>query len=180
MKKDIRNRHHFAWVMILALLIPWGRLEAISFSVSPIRVEHSVPAGGTITEAITIANADTAPAHIRVKVEDWWLTQDGAIAFGRAGSQSYSAASWIRVNPREFDLGPGQSQECPLFPFRSQGCSPRGLSGSHPLCQCASSPARRKTEADDVRRSHRHHRLSNGGEACSGGRDHWVVLQAGS
>jgi P pilus assembly chaperone PapD len=110
MKKDIRNRHHFAWVMILALLIPWGRLEAISFSVSPIRVEHSVPAGGTITEAITIANDDTAPAHIRVKVEDWWLTQDGAIAFGRAGSQPYSAASWIRVNPREFDLGPGQSQ----------------------------------------------------------------------
>jgi P pilus assembly chaperone PapD len=85
--------------------------EAISISVAPIRVEHNVPAGGSITEAISIVNDDTSPTHIRVKIEDWSLTQDGAISFAKGGSQPYSAAPWIKVNPREFTLGPGQSQD---------------------------------------------------------------------
>ncbi|MDH7499978.1 MAG: hypothetical protein QHH30_06280 [candidate division NC10 bacterium] len=85
--------------------------EAISIAVSPIRVEHHVPPGGTITEAITVSNDDPSPAYIRVRVEDWSLNQDGAITFAKGGSQSYSAAPWLRLHPREFTLRPGQSQD---------------------------------------------------------------------
>jgi len=84
---------------------------AVSLTVSPVRVEHNVPAGGSITDAISILNDDTSPAHIRVRIEDWSLTPDGAIVFAKPGSLPHSAAPWIRVSPREFSLGPGQSQQ---------------------------------------------------------------------
>jgi len=100
----------YSLLMVLSM-IPSVTGHAMSITVSPIRVEHNVPPGGSITEAITISNDDTSPAHIRVRVEDWSLSQDGAITFAKAGSQPYSASPWIRVNPREFALAPGQSQE---------------------------------------------------------------------
>jgi P pilus assembly chaperone PapD len=99
-----------AWLFFFLFLSSSGLAEAISISVAPIRVEHDVPAGGSLTEAISILNDDTLPVHIRMKIEDWSLTRDGAVSFAPGGSQSHSASPWIKVNPREFDLSPGQSQ----------------------------------------------------------------------
>ena len=99
-----------AWLFTLLLFAYLGPAEAISISVAPIRVEHNVPAGGNLTEAISILNDDSSPVHVRVRIEDWSLTKDGAVGFVPGGSQPFSAAPWIKVNPREFDLQPGQSQ----------------------------------------------------------------------
>lgn len=115
MRKSIADRSRCLWLAFSLLcglfLVSSCPAQAISISVAPIRVEHSVPAGGSITEAISVINDDTSPAHLRVKVEDWALTQDGAVNFAKGGTQPHSAASWIRVNPKEFTLGPGQSQD---------------------------------------------------------------------
>ena len=108
-ERIVRSKYP-AWLLSLLLLACSTAAEAISISVSPIRVEHNVPAGGNMTEGISISNDDPYPVHIRVKVEDWSLTKEGAVSFAPGGSQPFSAAPWIRVNPREFDLQPGQSQ----------------------------------------------------------------------
>jgi len=110
MKKRLSECSQIVWLLISLFLIPSKPVEAISISVAPIRVEHNVPARGSITDAISILNDDTSPVHIRVRIEDWSLTQEGAITFAKGGSQPYSAAPWIRINPREFTLEPGQSQ----------------------------------------------------------------------
>jgi P pilus assembly chaperone PapD len=114
MQKKMRKRFIRTGCLILLLslmsILPLAMAEAISISVSPIRVEHNVPAGGNLTEAISVLNDDISPVHIRVKIEDWSLTREGAVSFAPGGSQPFSAAPWIRVNPREFDLQPGQSQ----------------------------------------------------------------------
>lgn len=102
----------FPFILIgISLLAFLDSGEAISISVSPIRVEHQVPPGSSLTEAITIANDGTSPVFIRVKIEDWTLSPEGALNFYPGGTQAYSAGAWIRVNPKEFDLKPGESQD---------------------------------------------------------------------
>jgi P pilus assembly chaperone PapD len=110
MKKTNPVARQRVWLFFFLLLSSSGRAEAISISVAPIRVEHQVPAGGSLTESISILNDNTAPVHIRMKIEDWSLTPQGAVSFAPGGSQPYSASPWIKVNPREFDLYPNQSQ----------------------------------------------------------------------
>jgi P pilus assembly chaperone PapD len=110
MKKSLIRSEQMACLLFLALSLLTRSAEAISIRVSPIRVEHNATAGGSITEAISVHNEDTSPVHIRVKIEDWSLTQDGAVAFAPGGNQQFAAGSWIKVNPREFDLSPGQEQ----------------------------------------------------------------------
>jgi P pilus assembly chaperone PapD len=114
-KKKMRKPNILAGQMaclsLFLLLSSSGLAQAVSISVAPVRIEHNVPAGENVTEAISIANDDTLPVHIRVKIEDWTLTQDGAVSFAPGGTHPLSAASWIKVNPREFDLGSGQSQD---------------------------------------------------------------------
>ena len=110
LKKGNRVSRQTVWLFFSLFFLFSASAEAISIGVTPIRVEHSVPAGGSLTDAITVANDDSSAVHVRVKVEDWSITQDGAVKFAPGGSQSSSASSWIRVNPREFDLAPKQSQ----------------------------------------------------------------------
>jgi len=110
MSKRITPGKYLVWLLPLLFTVCLPGAEAISISVAPIRVEHNVPAGGNLTEAISISNDDPSPVHIRVKIEDWSLTKEGAVSFAAGGSQPFSAAPWIKVNPREFDLQPGQSQ----------------------------------------------------------------------
>jgi hypothetical protein len=109
LKRVARQMVRMFFVLFPLLLSFSSLAHAISISVAPIRVEHAVAAGGNLTEAIAISNDDTSTTHIRMKIEDWSLTRDGAIDFVAAGSRPFSAALWIKVNPREFDLPPGQS-----------------------------------------------------------------------
>ena len=111
MKKGGLRGTRSVWLFSFLLLFSAGSAQAISISVAPIRVEHNVPAGGDLTEAISISNDDPFPVHIRVKVEDWSLTKEGSVSFSPGASQPFSAAPWIKVNPREFDLQPGQPQD---------------------------------------------------------------------
>lgn len=83
----------------------------VSLSVSPIRVEHLVRQGEKGTDMISVTNDGTAPTRLKVSVEDWTLTKDGNPMFMKVGNTPYSCAEWIRVNPVDFRIGPGQTRE---------------------------------------------------------------------
>jgi len=60
---------------------------------------------------ISVTNDGTAPTRLRVSIEDWALTRDGNPMFMKAENSRYSCAEWIRINPVDFRLAPGQTRE---------------------------------------------------------------------
>jgi P pilus assembly chaperone PapD len=85
--------------------------EEVSISVSPIRVEHLVKQGEKGTDMITVTNDGTAPTRMKVSIEDWTLTKDGNPMFMKSSNNKYSCSEWIRINPVDFRLAPGETRE---------------------------------------------------------------------
>ena len=99
------------WVLLTAILL-CGYLHAdVSIGVSPIRIEHSVGQGERGTDMISVTNDGSAATRLRISVEDWSLTKDGNPVFMKTGENAYSCARWIRVNPTDLRIEPGQTKE---------------------------------------------------------------------
>jgi P pilus assembly chaperone PapD len=82
----------------------------ISFSVSPIRLELAGSPGGSYTDGIEVRNEGSEKARIKVSVQDWYLSPEGTPIFQKPGSRPNSCASWIKVNPVDFLLLPGEKK----------------------------------------------------------------------
>jgi P pilus assembly chaperone PapD len=99
-------------IVALFILIPALALSAeVSISVSPIRVEHLVKQGERGTDIISVTNSGTAPTRLKVSIEDWSLTKVGNPIFTKVENNPYSCAPWIRINPVDFRIGPGQTKD---------------------------------------------------------------------
>lgn len=83
----------------------------VSISVSPIRVEHLVKQGEKGTDMISVTNDGTAATRLKVSIEDWTLSKDGNPMFMKAENSRYSCVEWIRINPVDFRLAPGETKE---------------------------------------------------------------------
>ena len=104
------------WIILLIVLTtissPALLFSAeVSISVSPIRVEHLVKQGERGTDTISVTNDGTVPTRLKVSIEDWTLTRDGNPMFMKARKNPYSCADWIRINPVDFRVDPGQTRE---------------------------------------------------------------------
>jgi P pilus assembly chaperone PapD len=82
----------------------------ISFSVSPIRVEAKGEPGGTYADAMEIFNEGSEQVRIKVLVRDWHLTENGTPIFEKGGAQARSCAAWLKINPVDFLLQPGEKK----------------------------------------------------------------------
>ncbi len=60
---------------------------------------------------ISVTNDGTAPTRLKVSIEDWTLTRDGNPMFMKVENNPYSCAGWIRINPVDFRLAPGETRE---------------------------------------------------------------------
>jgi P pilus assembly chaperone PapD len=99
-------------ISAILILIPILTFSAeVSISVSPIRVEHLVKQGEKGTDMILVTNDGEASTRLKVSIEDWTLTKDGNPVFMKVGGNLYSCAEWIRINPVDFRLAPGQTRE---------------------------------------------------------------------
>ena len=99
-------------IVALLILIPALTFSAeVSISVSPIRVEHLVKQGERGTDIISVTNSGTAPTRLKVSIEDWSLTKDGNPIFTKVDNNPHSCAAWIRINPVDFRIGPGQAKD---------------------------------------------------------------------
>lgn len=85
--------------------------SGVSISVSPIRVEHLVKPAEKGTDMISVTNDGTDATRLKVTIEDWKLTREGNPTFMKMGSNPYSCADWIRINPVDFRIGPSQTRE---------------------------------------------------------------------
>ncbi len=124
-KMDQKLLMFFIFISIL-VLIPTFTSAEVSISVSPIRVEHLVKQGEKGTDVISVTNDGTTPTRLKVSIEDWALTKDGNPMFIKVENNPYSCAEWIRINPVDFRISPGQTREVRYTITVPQGIEDRG------------------------------------------------------
>ncbi len=80
----------------------------VNFGITPLRVEHAIAPGRSLTDAFYLRNSGSAPIRIRVSVENW--TFDGADRpdFVKARPVPFGCREWLKVNPQDFRIGPGE------------------------------------------------------------------------
>jgi len=97
--------------MRLAVLMLSACLTSSSFAgfkvlMSPPRMELKLVPGEAITKVIKVRNDFPTRARIRSRSRDWYHDTEGKVHYQRPGDVERSAADWILVNPREFEIPP--------------------------------------------------------------------------
>lgn len=88
---------------------PVAAQDGLAIEVSPLRVELKVLPKATHTQAITLKNDGAAAVRVRARIDDYWLSSDGTPQFKYAKpGEPYSAAAWIRLNPSDVVVKPGE------------------------------------------------------------------------
>lgn len=82
----------------------------VSFSISPIRLEMSGDPGGSYTDAVEVRNEGSEKVRIKVTMQDWRLTEDGTPVFEKAKTEPHSCTGWLKINPVDFLLQPGEKK----------------------------------------------------------------------
>lgn len=80
----------------------------IYFGISPIRAEHRLNPGESLTEVFEVRNNAPGPIRLKVFVENWHILPTGTPAFIGSTATPYSCKDWIIVNPQDFRLNPGE------------------------------------------------------------------------
>ncbi|MGQ9472039.1 MAG: hypothetical protein ACUVR0_10165 [Candidatus Aminicenantales bacterium] len=98
------------WLPLLLFLVfyfPDLRAQ-IYFGITPIRFELKAKAGSQQTEVIQVRNNSSRPIRVRAYPENWFLGEDGSRNFIGRQPAPYSRQEWLRVNPSDFRLLPGE------------------------------------------------------------------------
>lgn len=80
----------------------------IFFGITPIRVELKAKPGSQITDIFHVRNNSSQPVRIKVYVENWQMQENGTPLFIGQQPTNYSCRDWIKVNPPDFRLKPGE------------------------------------------------------------------------
>lgn len=62
-----------------------------------------------LSSAVMVENSSKNPVRVRAYIEDWDMREDGQIIFLETPDEN-SLNKYLKFNPREFDLQPGQKQ----------------------------------------------------------------------
>lgn len=94
----------------LFLLIPLNLSAGVRVLISPPRFEFSLASGGSVTNVIEVLNGGETLLHLKAFAMDWTMTENGDQIFYKAGVLEQSCASWIEINPTEFEIPPRQRE----------------------------------------------------------------------
>ncbi|HEY8343852.1 MAG TPA: hypothetical protein VIL66_01525 [Bacillota bacterium] len=97
-------------ILLLTLLFSTSGQSTTQLIIQPSRFELLLTPGKVETQAITILNNGTDTLRIGVDVRDWEMDEEGNPLFTIPGEASSSCATWLRFNPRLFQLAPGARQ----------------------------------------------------------------------
>lgn len=111
-----RRRVVKVFFMLWAFLFLWQTFARqvegqIFFGVTPIRVEQKIKPGGRLTDVFYVRNNSSRPIRLKVYAENWWLKEDGTPSFVGNKEVAYSCKDWIKVNPFDFRLQPGEIKQ---------------------------------------------------------------------
>ena len=100
----------------------------VSFTVSPLIQELTVSPGVTRDFHLTVftGHSKQPEMHFLVYPADFILNRDGKINFFEPGSIKRSAAPWIKIDPAEFTMKPGETKD-----VKVKLTVPRNVSGGY-------------------------------------------------
>ena len=103
------SRARFRALVAVATLVLVGFAGAQVVVTSSLIEVHKVPAGGTVTGTLTVANVTQQPQRVRLSVGD---IREGGGSIGEPGSWAHSAASTLNV-PEVVQLGARETRSVP-------------------------------------------------------------------
>jgi len=110
-RRELRST---AWAAILSALFALALASPapgqIYFGISPIRAEHRIMPGESLTDVFEIRNSAAGPIRIKVYIENWIILPTGTPSFIGSTPTPYSCKDWIVVNPQDFRLNPGETR----------------------------------------------------------------------
>jgi hypothetical protein len=94
---------------LLGLSLPSAWALKFNFATEPIRI--NARAGDTVNRTFWLTlSKDEKPTHFKAHMEDWWRSEDGKQSFYREpGTLAHSCAKWVKLNPVESEVAPGQT-----------------------------------------------------------------------
>ncbi|MDI6698844.1 MAG: hypothetical protein QME85_07910 [Candidatus Saccharicenans sp.] len=98
----------FLLAVVLAVWLCPPLRAQIYFGITPIRLELKVGPGSQKTEVIYVRNNSPRPVRLKVYTENWTLKEDGSRNFLGNQPTAFACRDWIRVNPFDFRLQPGE------------------------------------------------------------------------
>jgi hypothetical protein len=111
----------------LAVLAPQPAPADLGLDVSPAKLELTMTPGTSYNIPITIHNGAGSDTHVQAMLVDFGVANNGDYQIQRVGTQRYSLMKWATINPREFDLASGNTQQVRL----SLALPQSGLTGEY-------------------------------------------------
>jgi len=99
-----------AFLLLLAFLLGGHGVLAGDIGLTPPRLEIVVPAGGSVTESVSLATTSADAQQVRVSLSDWTLAPTGEVVYFAEGSLPTSAAAWIEPETSDVLVAPGAEQ----------------------------------------------------------------------
>lgn len=91
-------------VLIICWVIAFSPSSARAFTVSPGRIEITLPDGEKYEGSYTVGNPSDTPIRIKVTVEEWFAGQDKEAIKGE-----WPSLEWVKLSPQELDLRPNET-----------------------------------------------------------------------
>ena len=81
----------------------------LSVGLTPVKTALDMRPGETVTFPATFSCAGSVPIRAKVSYRDAVVGNEGFV-YAEPGPEFWSAGSWLKVEPEEFEIGPGQSR----------------------------------------------------------------------
>ncbi|MDQ2872935.1 MAG: DUF916 domain-containing protein [Candidatus Eremiobacteraeota bacterium] len=98
----------------LALMPAAVYSDGLGLDVSPAKLELSMAPASAYNIPVTVHNSTSNTTHVQASMIDFALAQNGDYRFEKTGSRGDSLMRWASINPREFDLPAGTTQQVRL------------------------------------------------------------------
>jgi hypothetical protein len=107
------TRNAYILTAAALLLAPAAGLAqgAISLNVWPPKIELTAMPGESRTGIINVDNKGSAVARVAAYIADVGMDRSGNLSFPEGGSLPFSCEPWLLINPEQFNLAQGSSQQ---------------------------------------------------------------------
>jgi len=105
----LRRKRALETVTAIAILASaWPAAAQVDLGLSPMKVEFPGVAGKSSSGSLTLTNAGTTKARIRVEMVDFYVDENTTPQFIAhvPAEDEYSCRSWLSANPMELDVEP--------------------------------------------------------------------------
>jgi hypothetical protein len=98
--------------MLLSLTAPVP--AELGLDVSPVKMELAMAPGSSYNIPLTVHNGTSDATHVQATLVDYGVAPNGDYQVAPVGSRADSLMRWASINPREFDLPAGTTQQVKL------------------------------------------------------------------